>query len=61
VNVRIAGLPGEVLYAGAAPGFSGLMQLNIRLPRAFLPSGPLPVEVYVGRAKSQNGVTIAVR
>jgi uncharacterized protein (TIGR03437 family) len=61
VNVRIAGLPGEVLYAGAAPGFSGLMQLNIRLPRAFLPSGRLPLELYVGKAKSQDGVTIAVR
>ncbi|MCW5980042.1 MAG: SMP-30/gluconolactonase/LRE family protein [Bryobacteraceae bacterium] len=60
VHVRVGGLPADVLYAGAAPGFIGLMQINVRLP-AFAPTGALPVELFVGSARSQPGVTIAVR
>ncbi|MCP5109704.1 MAG: hypothetical protein GY953_02590, partial [bacterium] len=61
VDVRIGGLPCEVFYAGAAPGFAGLMQLNVRVPTGFIPSGELPVELFVGGAPSQPGVTISVR
>ena len=61
VNVRIAGLPAEVLYAGAAPGLIGLMQVNVRTPSGFAPSGVLSVELFVGSASSQPGVTIVVR
>ncbi len=61
VQVRIAGLPVEVLYAGAAPGFVGLMQINVRLPTGFFPAGKLPVTLYVGAAASQPGVTVWVK
>ena len=60
VQVRIGGLPVEVLYAGGAPGFVGLMQINARAPAGFVPSGALPVMLYVGGASSQPGVTISV-
>lgn len=61
VHVRVGGLPAEVLYAGAAPGYAGLMQINVRLPGGFAPTGNLPVELYVGAAVSQRGVQITVR
>jgi uncharacterized protein (TIGR03437 family) len=61
VQVRINGLPADILYAGAAPGsVAGLMQVNVRIP-AEAPSGDVPVEIQVGDAKSQPGITVAVR
>ena len=38
VQIRIAGMPCEVPFAGLAPGFVGLYQLNFRVPPG-LPSG----------------------
>jgi uncharacterized protein (TIGR03437 family) len=61
VAVTVAGFPAEVQYAGAAPGYPGLMQLNVRLPSAYAPPGVLPVTLTVGAAASQSGVTIAVK
>lgn len=61
VSLTVDGLPAEILYAGAAPGFCGLLQINARLPGAFLPSGVLPVVLKIGSAESQTGVTISVR
>ncbi len=61
IAVNLAGYPAELLYAGAAPGFAGLMQLNVRLPSAYAPSGVLPLTLIVGAAASQPGVTLAVK
>jgi uncharacterized protein (TIGR03437 family) len=61
VDVRVGGLPAQVLCAGPAPGFIGLMQINIRTPGGFAPAGILPLELFVDSAVSQPGVTIAVR
>jgi uncharacterized protein (TIGR03437 family) len=61
VTVNIGGLPAEVLYAGAAPQLvAGVMQINAKIP-AGVPSGDIPVEVIVGEAKSQAGITVAVK
>ncbi len=60
VSVVIGGEPADVLYAGAAPGFAGLMQVNVRVP-ASVERGARAVELLVGTARSQAGVTIAVR
>jgi uncharacterized protein (TIGR03437 family) len=38
-RVTIGGVPAQVLFAGLAPGFSGLYQLNVVVP-AGLPPGP---------------------
>jgi len=61
VTVNIGGLAAEVLYAGAAPTLvAGVMQVNVRIP-ANAPSGDVPVDVAVGSAHSQPGVTVAVK
>ena len=60
VNLTIGGIDAEILYAGAAPGLVGIMQINARVPAGFVPTGVLPVELTVGLARSQPGVTLAV-
>jgi uncharacterized protein (TIGR03437 family) len=61
VQVNIGGVPAEILYAGAAPALvAGVMQINARIP-VDAASGDLPVEVIVGSAHSQPGVTVAVK
>jgi uncharacterized protein (TIGR03437 family) len=60
-TVKIGGYTAQVLYAGPAPGFAGLMQINARVPAGFLPPGIQPVLLTIGNAVSQPGVTIAVR
>ncbi len=61
VKLTIGGYAAEILYAGEAPGFAGLLQVNARIPGGFLPPGTLPVVLQVGTAASQPGVTIEVR
>ena len=61
VQVRVAGMPVEILYAGAAPGFTGLMQINVRIPDGLFPSGRLPVAMIVGSRSTPDGTYISVR
>jgi uncharacterized protein (TIGR03437 family) len=58
--VRIGGRAAEVLFAGSAPGYVGLLQINARIPKAAA-AGAQPVVLQVGSAASPAGVTIAVR
>jgi len=62
VAVNIGGVPVEVLYAGSAPGqVSGVMQVNVRL-NADVPRGPaVPLELRIGPAPSQTGLTVAIQ
>ena len=61
VSLKISQYIAELLYAGPAPGFPGLMQINARVPGGFLSPGVQPVVLSAGSAVSQDGVTIAVR
>ena len=61
VNLKVGAYTAELLYAGPAPGFPGLMQINARVPGGFLPPGVQPVVLSTGSVASQDGVTIAVR
>ena len=61
LTVTVGGLPAEILYAGEAPGFVGLLLVNARVPRNLKSTGLLPIVLHVGTAASQAGVTIAVR
>jgi uncharacterized protein (TIGR03437 family) len=61
VSARIAGLPADVLYAGAAPGLvAGVFQVNVRIPSDAVP-GVAPVLLMVGGFPTQSGVTLALR
>jgi uncharacterized protein (TIGR03437 family) len=61
VAVSIGGVPAEILYAGQAPGFSGLLQVNARVPAQSLVGDAVEVELRVGGAASTQGVTLAIR
>ncbi len=60
-SLTIGNYPAQLLYAGPAPGFPGLMQINALIPGGFLGPGIQPVVLSVGNAASQSGVTIAIR
>lgn len=51
--------PDAVLYTGLTPGFAGLYQVNVRLPKDLAP-GDWEVFVEVAGAVSQPGVRVAV-
>jgi uncharacterized protein (TIGR03437 family) len=60
VSLTIDGRDAAIVFAGSAPGYAGLLQINARIPESAR-SGAAPVEVAIGSGKSQPGVTIAVR
>jgi amidase len=53
VVVTINGASATVLYAGATPGYAGMMQVNVQLD-ASVASGTLPLAVQVGTKTSQT-------
>ena len=61
LTLKIGAYAAELLYAGPAPGFPGLLQINARVPGGFLPPGTEPVTLWAGSTASQDGVTVAVR
>ncbi len=61
VTVIIGGVVAKIVFAGEAPGFSGLLQVNAVVPPKLNAAGAVPVTIEIGSAASQPGVTIAVR
>ncbi len=65
VSVRIGGIASEVTYAGMAPGWVGLYQVNARVPAGAPAGDAVPVVISVtrpdGSAVTSNTVTIAIR
>ncbi len=65
VGVSIGGMAAEVTYAGLAPGWVGLYQVNARVPSGIGFGDAVPVVVRVtdpaGQALSSNTVTISVQ
>jgi uncharacterized protein (TIGR03437 family) len=61
VNVNIGGHWAQILYAGAAPGLAAVIQVNARVPYGIQPGRKVPVQMRIGDAMSQTGVTMAVQ
>jgi uncharacterized protein (TIGR03437 family) len=59
-TATIGGVPAPVYFAGLAPGFVGLYQVNVQVPPGVAPGDAVPVVLSVGTTAS-NTVTIAVR
>ncbi|HKE21397.1 MAG TPA: hypothetical protein VKB88_03345 [Bryobacteraceae bacterium] len=58
-QVTIGGRMAEVSYFGAAPGYPGLSQVNVRVP-AGIPSGPTASVYLIYLGRPSNEVAIAV-
>jgi uncharacterized protein (TIGR03437 family) len=62
VRVTLGGVAAEVLYAGIAPTFSGLYQVNVRVPAGIEPGDDVPIELIttLGNQTISDKATIAV-
>ena len=59
-QIAVGGRLAEVLYYGAAPGYPGYYQVNVRVPNGVPPGPVVPVRLtYLGR--SSNAVTLSVQ
>jgi len=61
VGVTIGGIQANVLFAGLAPGFAGLTQINAEIPRAVIPSSNVAVSVGMGFFQSPVPALIAIK
>ncbi len=61
VTATIGGQPAQVQFAGMAPNFAGLFQVNVQIPAAASPGPSVPLVLTVGGAGAQQNVTLAVR
>ena len=59
-SMTIGGVAANLLYAASAPGFVGMMQINVTIPQSASPGGAVAVILTVGTAQSP-AVTIAVK
>lgn len=60
VTATVGGVPAQVLFAGLAPGFVGLFQVNLLLTDDTPTGDAVPVVVSVDGAMTQAGVTLSV-
>jgi uncharacterized protein (TIGR03437 family) len=61
VRVIVGGAEAQVLFAGLAPQFVGLYQINIFVPLGAVPGDAVPVVIEQGGVMSRDDVTIALR
>jgi len=59
-SATIGGVPAPVGFAGLAPGYIGLYQVNVQVPQGVAAGDNVPVVLSVGTGVS-NSVTISVR
>jgi uncharacterized protein (TIGR03437 family) len=60
VTVTIGGKAATVTFAGAAPAYSGLYQVNVKAPFAAV-TGPLNIQVTLGGVTTQAAITVPYR
>ena len=61
VTLTVGGAAATLGYAASAPGFVGLMQINLTVPDGAPTGASVPVTLTIGTAQSPSGVTIAVK
>jgi uncharacterized protein (TIGR03437 family) len=61
VQVDVAGVQAAVLYAGAAPGFPGVYQINVVIPPGTASSSGANVRIFEGYAQTHPKVAIPIR
>jgi uncharacterized protein (TIGR03437 family) len=61
VQADVAGVQATVLYAGAAPGYPGVYQINIVIPPGTATSAGANVRIFEGYAQTHPKVTIPIR
>ena len=60
-GATVGGIAANLPYAASAPGYVGLMQINLTIPQS-APTGPaVPIQLTIGTVQSPSGVTIAVQ
>lgn len=59
-SVTIGGYPAAILYAGPAGNYPGMFQINVQVPSGYFSGGTLPIQVSVGTAATQSGLTVTV-
>jgi uncharacterized protein (TIGR03437 family) len=60
VTATIGGVSAPVQFAGLAPGFPGIYQLNVQIPPG-APSGTQELIVYSNGSSSQRAATVEVQ
>lgn len=60
VTATVGGNPAQVLFAGLAPGFVGLLQVNLLLPEEGPSGDAVPIQVFVDGVPTQEGVTLSI-
>ncbi len=61
ITASIGGQPAQVLFAGLAPGFVGLFQLNILVSQNASTGNQVPLTITINGVPSQDDAHIAVR
>jgi len=52
--VKLGGIPVQVVFAGLAPGFVGLLQINIVIPKS--PPGEQTLELTIGNVPAPTAL-----
>jgi uncharacterized protein (TIGR03437 family) len=60
VQATVGGVPATVQFAGLAPGFVGLCQVNVQIPQGVMPGTDVPL-VLLQNGVPSNTVTLSVR
>ncbi len=60
VSAMMGGIGSEVLFSGMAPGFVGLLQVNVRVPIEAEAGTQIPLTIHIGGVSTQPGLTLAV-
>jgi uncharacterized protein (TIGR03437 family) len=61
VSMTVGGVPAQLTYAASAPGFVGMMQIDVTIPANAPTGAAVPLQLIVGTAKSPASVTLAIK